>query len=80
MVLVIAVSPEGDVLERWTFDVHTDAAVKGGGAAPDKDEAEIVAEIQAIIRQVRREREERERESVERREGERWGGGWTEPF
>ena len=52
MVLVIAGSPEGDVLERWTFDVHTDAAVKGGGGNPDKDEAEIVAEIQAIIRQV----------------------------
>lgn len=52
MVLVIAGSPEGDVLERWTFDVHTDAATKGGGPPPDKDEAEIVAEIQAIIRQV----------------------------
>jgi len=30
LVLVIAGSPEGDVLERWTFDVQTDAAVVSG--------------------------------------------------
>lgn len=30
LVLVIAGSPEGDVLERWTFDVQTDAAVVAG--------------------------------------------------
>lgn len=30
LVLVIAGSPEGDVLERWTFDVETDAAVVAG--------------------------------------------------
>ena len=53
MVLVIAGAPEGDVLERWTFDVHTDKDAKAGTAPPpEKDEAEIVAEIQAIIRQI----------------------------
>ena len=30
LVLVIAGSPEGDVLERWTFDVQTDARVVAG--------------------------------------------------
>ena len=30
LVLVIAGSPEGDVLERWTFDVQTDAKVVAG--------------------------------------------------
>ena len=30
LVLVSAGSPEGDVLERWTFDVQNDAAVVAG--------------------------------------------------
>jgi mitotic spindle assembly checkpoint protein MAD2 len=30
LVLVIAGSPEGDVLERWTFDVQTDAEMVAG--------------------------------------------------
>jgi len=30
LVLVIAGSPEGDVLERWTFEVQTDAKVVTG--------------------------------------------------
>jgi hypothetical protein len=53
LVLVIAGTPEGDVLERWTFDVQADKAVVDGGAPPpDKDEAEIMAEIGAVIRQI----------------------------
>ena len=31
MVLVIAGTPDGDVLERWTFDVQTDKDVLEGG-------------------------------------------------
>jgi len=53
LVLVIAGTPEGDVLERWTFDVQADKAIVGGDAPlPAKDEADIMAEIGAVIRQI----------------------------
>lgn len=55
LVLVIAGTPEGDVLERWTFDVRADAGVvagEGDAPLPHKDEAEIMAEIAAVIRQI----------------------------
>ena len=53
LVLVIAGTPEGDVLERWTFDVQADKAIVAGDAPlPHKDEADIQAEIGAVIRQI----------------------------
>jgi mitotic spindle assembly checkpoint protein MAD2 len=53
LVLVIAGTPEGDVLERWTFDVQADKAVVAGDAPPpEKGEADIMAEIGAVIRQI----------------------------
>ena len=53
LVLVIAGTPEGDVLERWTFDVQADKKVVAGEAPlPQKDEGEVMAEIAAVIRQI----------------------------
>ncbi|KAI8463983.1 MAG: DNA-binding protein [Monoraphidium minutum] len=52
LVLVVTSAYSGDVLERWTFEVQTDAAALSGGPAPDKPEKEIQSEIQAIIRQI----------------------------
>ncbi|KIY97980.1 Mitotic spindle assembly checkpoint protein MAD2A [Monoraphidium neglectum] len=52
LVLVVTSAFTGEVLERWTFEVQTDEATLNGGAAPEKPEKEITAEIQAIIRQI----------------------------
>ena len=57
LVLVIAGTPEGDVLERWTFDVQADRAALAGEAPspesrPPKEEGEVMAEIAAVIRQI----------------------------
>lgn len=56
--LVLVLSPVDDpdrVLERWHFDVHVEeeeGAGEGAGAGAQRDEAAIVGEIQAIIRQI----------------------------
>ena len=34
MVLVVTSVATKEVLERWTFDIHTDRAAAGGGRAP----------------------------------------------
>ncbi|KAK9806247.1 hypothetical protein WJX72_007181 [[Myrmecia] bisecta] len=52
MVLVITSVNTKEVLERWTFDLHTDAEVLNNGNVPEKPESEIMSEIQAIIRQI----------------------------
>lgn len=53
VVLVITGVASKEVLERWTFDIQTDKAVVAGSAPlPEKSEAQITQEIQAIIRQI----------------------------
>ena len=67
LVLVLADAKTGETLERWTFDVETDAEIvdENGGDANgtttttttttttrEKPEKEIMQEIQAIIRQI----------------------------
>lgn len=52
LVLVITSAVDKEVLERWTFDIVTDANVLEGNLAVEKPEKEITAEIQAIIRQI----------------------------
>lgn len=52
MVLVITSALSKEVMERWTFDIVTDAAVLEGRSEPEKPEKEITSEIQAIIRQI----------------------------
>eukprot|EP00887_Chlorella_sp_A99_P006779 scaffold2.g6779.t1 len=53
VVLVITGAATREVLERWTFDIQTDKDVVAGAAPlPEKAEAAITSEIQAIIRQI----------------------------
>ncbi|ORX91542.1 HORMA domain-containing protein [Basidiobolus meristosporus CBS 931.73] len=58
LVLVINSKETMEVLERWQFDIQIVSPENGGqtenksGAAPQKTEKEIHAEIQAIIRQI----------------------------
>ena len=52
--LVVAVSGQhsNETLERWVFEVQTDHGALGPCGAVDKPEKEVMAEIQAIIRQI----------------------------
>eukprot|EP00891_Asterochloris_glomerata_P009275 jgi/Astpho2/9275/e_gw1.00139.40.1_t len=52
MVLVITSVESKEVLERWTFDIQTDAQAMAGGRPPEKTASEITSEIQAIVRQI----------------------------
>ncbi|PSC73333.1 dna-binding horma domain-containing [Micractinium conductrix] len=53
VVLVVTGASSKEVLERWTFDIQTDKGVVAGSAPlPEKSEAQITQEIQAIIRQI----------------------------
>lgn len=53
LVLVITGIETQEVLERWAFEVHADDSTSESGSAPIfKPQKEIMAEIQAIIRQI----------------------------
>lgn len=52
LVLVVASVATKEVLERWTFDVQTDKNVETENKPPEKTDAQITMEIQAIIRQI----------------------------
>lgn len=52
-VLVILGAASGEVLERWSFDIQTDkGVVRGETEAREKDEGQVMREVQAIIRQI----------------------------
>lgn len=52
-VLVILGAASGQVLERWSFDIQTDkGVVTGETEATEKDEGQVMQEVQAIIRQI----------------------------
>eukprot|EP00754_Rhynchopus_humris_P026246 Rhum_TRINITY_DN15003_c2_g6::Rhum_TRINITY_DN15003_c2_g6_i1::g.133091::m.133091/K02537/MAD2; mitotic spindle assembly checkpoint protein MAD2 len=49
--LVLVISDDSEtVLERWQFDIESDAV--GGGAAAAKNEGAVQREIQAIVKQI----------------------------
>jgi len=52
LVLVIASVETREALERWTFDIQQEAGGDMGMRPPQKDNKEIMKEIQAIIRQI----------------------------
>ncbi|XP_062225986.1 mitotic spindle checkpoint protein MAD2-like [Phragmites australis] len=52
IVLVIMSKATSEVLERWNFNIVTDAEVVEKGAIKEKSDKEIMREIQAIMRQV----------------------------
>merc|ERR1712048_556524 len=52
LVLVISGQESQEPIERWVFDICTDTTVLGKNGKVDKPEKEIMAEIQAIIRQI----------------------------
>ena len=53
LVLVISSVGTGETLERWTFNVDTDMKVVSGEVkSRNKEEKEVMNEIQAIIRQI----------------------------
>lgn len=62
VVLVVTSATTKETLERWNFDIHTDksivtgeeneVAVEGHQQQQPKSDAQIMAEIQAIIRQI----------------------------
>ncbi|KAL6775855.1 MAD2 [Auxenochlorella protothecoides x Auxenochlorella symbiontica] len=52
VVLVIASRVTKQVQERWAFDIQTDKDVISTQVFPEKPEAQITGEIQAIIRQI----------------------------
>lgn len=51
-VIAISSAESGETLERWVFNVETDAEVVEKGVARSKSEKEVQKEIQAIIRQI----------------------------
>ncbi|EOD04035.1 hypothetical protein EMIHUDRAFT_69270 [Emiliania huxleyi CCMP1516] len=52
LVVVVSAIATGETLERWVFDVHTDAGAGAEGGA-NKSEKEVMGEIQAaIMRQI----------------------------
>lgn len=51
-VLVISSTRTGESLERWAFDIRTDASAISARVAKEKSAGVISAEIQAIIRQI----------------------------
>mmetsp|Transcript_7120 Transcript_7120/g.12784 ORF Transcript_7120/g.12784 Transcript_7120/m.12784 type:complete len:210 (-) Transcript_7120:1971-2600(-) len=54
LVVVVASIDTEKTLERWVFDVETDAdaVAAGGKKSSEKSEREVMGEIQAIIRQI----------------------------
>ncbi|CAL5016254.1 unnamed protein product [Urochloa decumbens] len=52
IVLVIMSKATSEVLERWNFNIVTDAEVVEKGAIKEKSDKEIMREIQAIMRQI----------------------------
>ena len=52
LVLVVCGSDTGETLERWVFDVACDKGAVGADGKSSKSEKEVMAEIQAIIRQI----------------------------
>ncbi|KAG3114790.1 hypothetical protein PI124_g6464 [Phytophthora idaei] len=52
LVLVITGIETQEVLERWDFEVHADNGTGESSAPASKPKKEIMAEIQAIIRQI----------------------------
>uniref|UniRef100_M4C3C3 HORMA domain-containing protein n=1 Tax=Hyaloperonospora arabidopsidis (strain Emoy2) TaxID=559515 RepID=M4C3C3_HYAAE len=54
LVLVITGIETQEVVERWAFEVHAEngGTIDSGGAPTSKSKKEIMAEIQAIIRQI----------------------------
>ncbi|XP_078170269.1 mitotic spindle checkpoint protein MAD2-like isoform X1 [Carex rostrata] len=52
VVLVIMSKATGEVLERWNFNIETDAEVVEKGIMKEKCDKEIMREIQAIMRQI----------------------------
>ncbi|KAF3337948.1 mitotic spindle checkpoint protein MAD2 [Carex littledalei] len=52
IVLVIMSKATSEVLERWNFNIVTDAEVVETGVIKEKSDKEIMREIQAIMRQI----------------------------
>ncbi|CAI5732706.1 unnamed protein product [Hyaloperonospora brassicae] len=52
LVLVITGIETQEVVERWAFEVHAENGGTSGSATMSKSKKEIMAEIQAIIRQI----------------------------
>jgi mitotic spindle assembly checkpoint protein MAD2 len=52
IVLVIMSKATSEVLERWNFNIVTDAEVVEKGVIKEKSDKEIMREIQAIMRQI----------------------------
>lgn len=52
MVMVVTSCVSRQVLERWTFDILTDPTAIAAADGAERPEKEVVAEIQAIIRQI----------------------------
>lgn len=52
VVLVIMSKATSEVLERWNFNIETDAEVVEKGVIKEKSDKEIMREIQAIMRQI----------------------------
>ncbi|XP_019708361.2 mitotic spindle checkpoint protein MAD2 [Elaeis guineensis] len=52
VVLVIMSKATSEVLERWNFNIETDAEVVEKGVGREKSDKEIMGEIQAIMRQI----------------------------
>ncbi|CAI5718407.1 unnamed protein product [Peronospora farinosa] len=52
LVLVITGIETQEVLERWAFEVHSENGTDDSSATSSKSKKEIMAEIQAIIRQI----------------------------
>ncbi|GLE05985.1 hypothetical protein PINS_up015196 [Pythium insidiosum] len=52
LVIVITGLESKEVLERWAFEVHAETPAQAGSVTSSKPVKEIMAEIQAIIRQI----------------------------
>uniref|UniRef100_A0A1D1XII5 Mitotic spindle checkpoint protein MAD2 n=1 Tax=Anthurium amnicola TaxID=1678845 RepID=A0A1D1XII5_9ARAE len=52
VVLVVMSKATSEVLERWNFNIETDAEVVDKGVSREKSDKEIMREIQVIMRQI----------------------------
>lgn len=52
LVVAICSVETGETLERWEFEIQTDKSIQHNDGFHEKDEREIMTEIQAIIRQI----------------------------
>lgn len=52
LVVAICSVETGETLERWEFEIQTDSSVDQNNGHHEKDQKEIVSEIQAIVRQI----------------------------